>query len=67
MTLQLQFDANQDYQLEAVAGVVDLFTGWNRHADAMLFSGEVIPNLPPYENFDEGWLFENLRQVQERH
>ena len=67
MTLQLQFDANQDYQLEAVAGVVDLFTGWNRHADAMLFSGEVIPNLPPYESFDEGWLFENLRQVQERH
>jgi type III restriction enzyme len=65
--LQLQFDANQDYQLEAVAGVIDLFAGWNRHADATLFSSEVIANLPPYENFDEGWLFENLRQVQERH
>lgn len=47
MTLQLQFDANQDYQLEAVAGVVDLFTGWNRRAAATLFSGEVIPNLLP--------------------
>ena len=65
--LQLQFDANQDYQLEAVAGVVDLLAGWNRRPDDFALGGEVIPNLPPYESFDEGWLFENLRQVQERH
>src|SRR5574337_1126315 len=49
MTLKLQFDPNQDYQLDAIQSVVQLFDG-----------------LPRRDGLSETWLFDNLRQVQER-
>jgi type III restriction enzyme len=62
--LQLKFDPNQQYQLDAVESVVSLFEGLPKHTAAFQLGNEIIPNLPPYETLMENWLFENLRKVQ---
>ena len=65
-TLQLKFDPNQDYQLEAIRAVVDLFEGLPRQSAGFALGEEVAANLPRYESLDESWLYENLSRVQER-
>ena len=65
--LRIKFDANQDFQLDAVKSVVDLFDGWRRDAsDFALQGGEVVANLSAEQTFDRQWLLANLQQVQER-
>ncbi len=66
MTLKLQFDPNQDYQIDAIAAAVDLFEGLPRQTTEYRLE-DVIPNLPLHEDLSEAWLFRNLRTVQERH
>lgn len=63
--LRLQFDANQQHQLDAVESVARLFEGLPRHAAEFALSYDVVPNLPPYESLSEAWLYDNLRQVQQ--
>jgi len=65
-TLQFKFDPNQDYQLEAIQSVVDLFEGLPRFSAEFALGDEVVANLPKYESLDESWLYENLYAVQER-
>ena len=65
MTLKLQFDPNQPYQLDAVEFVACLFEGLpHQNADFKL-GDEIIPNLPPFESLSESWLYDNLRQIQQ--
>ncbi|RME43684.1 MAG: DEAD/DEAH box helicase, partial [Caldilineae bacterium] len=64
--LKLKFDPNQTYQLEAIQSVVDLFEGLPRQENAAMMQAEIVPNLPPYETLAEGWLYDNLRRVQQR-
>jgi len=64
--LQLKFDGNQDYQLDAVASVVSLFDGLSQRAPEFGLGGDIISNLPPQENLNESWLRDNLRAVQEK-
>ena len=64
--LKLQFDPNQQYQLDAVHSVVDLFEGLPRQADADILQAEIVPNLPPFQTLAEDWLYDNLRRVQQR-
>ena len=65
-TLQFKFDPNQDFQLEAIASVVDLFEGLPRHTSEFALGDEAVANLPRYENLEETTIYENLLRVQER-
>src|SRR6266566_2703266 len=64
--LQIKFDPNQDYQIEAVESVIRLFEGTSRRITEFALSGEIIQNIPQSESFSESWLRDNLREVQEQ-
>jgi type III restriction enzyme len=66
MSLQLKFDPNLDFQLEAVQSVVDLFDGLPRRSSEFTLGSETVPNLPIYENLSPDWLFSNILAVQNR-
>ena len=65
MTLKLQFDANQKFQIDAVEAVRQLFEGKERQAAAFTLGDEVVPNLSPGDELRKGWLYDNLIKVQE--
>jgi type III restriction enzyme len=65
MTLKLQFDPNQVYQLDAVEAVARLFEGLPHQAADFKLGDEIIPNLPPFESLNEFWLYDNLRAIQQ--
>src|SRR5688572_14227915 len=64
MTLKLQFDPNQPYQLDAVENVARLFEGLPRQTANFTLGDEINPNLSPFESLSESWLYDNLRQIQ---
>ena len=64
--LQFKFDPNQDFQLEAIAAVVDLFEGLPRYTSEFALGDQAVANLPPYEVLDEATIYENVLRVQER-
>ena len=64
--LQLRFNSNLDYQLEAIQAVVDLFAGLPRREHAFQLGDEIIPNLPAGYPLDEELLRDNLTLVQRR-
>ena len=65
MTLKLQFDPNQPYQLDAVENIARLFEGLPRQATDFALGDEIRPNLPPFESLSESWIYDNLRQIQQ--
>lgn len=66
--LTLQYDDDQQFQLDAISSVIDLFEGVPYQEQKGLLSGiyDIIPNFPAYEMLDEILLFENLQMVQRR-
>lgn len=64
--LELKFDHNLDFQMEAIQSVVDLFLGLPRHDSAFTLGDGIVPNLPEGEILSESWLLGNLLAVQER-
>lgn len=64
--LQLKFDPNQDFQLEAVGSVVELFEGLPRQTAEFTISGDVVANMPPQTTPTESWLLDNLSLVQKK-
>jgi len=64
--LQLKFDHNLDFQLEAIQAVVDLFQGLRRFDSAFTLGDGTVPNLPAGERLGEAWLLDNLLAVQDR-
>ncbi len=62
--LQLRFDPNQDYQLDAIDSVARLFEGLERQSTEFRLSEEIVPNLLPHEALAEPWLADNLAAVQ---
>jgi type III restriction enzyme len=64
--LQLKFDPNQDYQLDAIRAVTDLFEGLTRQAAGSALGYEIIPNLPDSVDLSERLLKANLAAVQAR-
>ncbi|REB11151.1 type III restriction endonuclease subunit R [Sporosarcina sp. BI001-red] len=67
--LKFQYDADQQFQLDAISSVVDLFEGLPFQEQNELLSGainDVIPNWPKDEMLDEILLFDNLQMVQTR-
>jgi type III restriction enzyme len=64
--LELQFDHNLDFQLEAIQAVVDVFTGLPRFDSAFTLGDGAVPNLPAGEMLGETWLLDNVLTVQKR-
>lgn len=67
--LTLQYNADQQFQLDAISSVVNLFEGIPYQEQIDLPVGtmnDVIPNFPADEFLDEILLFENLQKVQEK-
>lgn len=72
--MKLQFDANQDYQLEAIRAVVALFDGQPDASQSTVTRGDELSSLKLTETGtanhrvidDTQWL-KNLRTVQEAH
>ncbi len=67
--LTLQYNPDQQFQLDAISSVVDLFEGIPYQEQIELPAGtmnDVIPNFSPDEFLDEILLFENLQRIQER-
>lgn len=65
-TLQFKFDPNQEFQLDAIRAVVDLFEGLPRYASEYALGDEVVANLGPGQALDLTCLGENLARIQER-
>ena len=64
--MKLQFDAQQDFQLQAIQNVVELFTGFGDYNSTWgMTTDEIHPNIPTDEDLDEEWLLENLQYIQE--
>jgi type III restriction enzyme len=63
--LKLQFDPNQQYQLDAIDNVARLFDGLPRQQDADILQAEIVPNLAPYSTLAEEWIYDNLREIQQ--
>ena len=75
-SVKLKFDSNQQYQIDAVNAVVDLFDGLSKQEDREFTltnegdaelrqsMSETIANTD--EIFDELWLLENMVQIQQR-
>jgi type III restriction enzyme len=62
--LRFKFDPNLDYQLQAIQSVADVFQGLPRHDTAFALGGDIVPNLPLYQDLFDHWLFSNVRVVQ---
>ena len=64
--LQLKFDPNQDYQLDAIHSVVNLFEGLPETVREFTLGDEIVFNLPPGEVLYDTWLLERLAAVREQ-
>lgn len=64
--MQLQFDANQDFQLEAINAIADLFTGQRRYELSFTFELGAIPAIPNHLDLAEADILRNLQAVQKR-
>ena len=62
--LELKFDHNLDFQLEAIQSVVDVFKGHPRSESGFTLYDGTVPNLPEGITFSEDWLLTNLHEVQ---
>lgn len=63
--MKFKFNPNQEFQINAIDNVVNLFDGIGEYHVKWNFSSEVIPNLPEDEDLDDDFLLENLQYVQE--
>lgn len=66
-TLQLKFDPNQDFQLDAIESLVRLVEGVPRSTAGFMQSAEIVSNWQQDDDLPEEMLEANLGQVQHRH
>src|SRR3990172_134384 len=64
--LQLKFDPNQDFQIEAMESVVNVLEGIPRTTADFMGGAEITPNRADNDHLPEELLEANIRQVQGR-
>jgi type III restriction enzyme len=62
--LKIQYDSNQEHQIGAIRGAVNLFTGYTKRDKQPLLGDDTVANMDQYEALDEKWLYDNLVDVQ---
>ncbi len=64
--MEIQFVPDQEYQLEAIAAVTDLFDGQVRHENALSFTLNGLAAIPNRLDLTPAQLLTNLAIVQGR-
>lgn len=64
--MQFQFDANQDFQLEAINAIADLFSGQRRHEVSFTLELGAALSIPNRLDLSEADILRNLQTVQKR-
>jgi type III restriction enzyme len=65
--LQFKFDPNQDYQLEAIRAITELFNGLSRYEATRTYEDEIVANLHSSIDLSDRMLKANLEAVQTRY
>ncbi|MCL2137923.1 MAG: DEAD/DEAH box helicase family protein [Treponema sp.] len=64
--LKFQFQSGLAHQVYAVDSIVNLFNDYSQEqATDFSLENDVVPNIDPYYEFDEEWLYSNYRSVVE--
>lgn len=65
--MKFKFDANQDFQIEAINAIVDAFEGQEKATpDKMIAGGGLLGIYPNYLSLSHETIFSNVRKIQER-
>ena len=65
--MKFKFDANQDFQIEAINAIVDIFEGQERaSADKVIASGGLLGIYPNYLSISKEEIFNNVQKIQEQ-
>src|SRR3989344_4932741 len=66
--MKFKFDANQDFQIEAVNAIVDVFEGQEKaSADRVIAGGGLLGIYPNYLSLSKEEIFRNVHKIQEQH
>jgi len=64
--LKFQFQSGLAHQVYAIDSIVNLFAGFSQNiSQDFAFENDVVPNINPWYEFDEEWLYSNYRDVVE--
>ena len=65
--MKFKFDANQDFQIEAINAIVDVFEGQEKAtADKVIAGSGLLGIYPNYLALSQEEIFNNARKIQER-
>lgn len=67
MIMKFKFDANQDFQIEAINAIVDAFEGQEKATASKVIAGSGLLGIyPNYLTLSQEEIFNNVHKVQER-
>src|SRR3989344_7790267 len=65
--MKFKFDANQDFQIEAINAIVDIFEGQEKEsADKVIAGSGLLGIYQNYLTLSQEEIFNNIRKIQER-
>lgn len=64
--MKLKFDANQEYQIDAINSVVDLFEGQNKDASKFIAGTGILGIYPNVLSISKDDIFDNTKRIQKK-